>query len=356
MSLKIIQVIPYFGMGGAETMCENLVYELKKLGHEVIVVSLYKKETVITERLKAASTNVRFLDKKSGFDFSMFGKLRELFRLEKPDVIHTHLYVTKYVFPVAAKLKIRVVHTIHSVADHEAKNISKLLNKHYYKRLKAIPVALSESVRETIVKAYNLPPERIPVIYNGIDLGRCLPKTDYSVDGKFKILHVGSFLPVKNHKGLIGAFEIFHRKFPESELYLVGDGEERAETERLAGEKNLSECVFFKGIQPNVFGLLHDADVFTLVSLKEGIPMSVAEAMGTGLPIVATAVGGIPDMLDENSAQLVEVNETAIAEAFGRYYSDCALREKHGKNALGRSVVFSAKTMAENYCEIYRGM
>lgn len=351
--MKIVQVIPFFGMGGAETMCETLVYELKKLGHEVIVVSLYSKETVITQRLKAAAVDVRFLDKKSGFDFSMYKKLKVLFGQEKPDVIHTHLHITKYVFPVATKLGIRVVHTIHSVADHEAKNISKLLNKHYYKRSKAVPVALSESVRETIIEAYKLPEEKIPVIYNGIDLDKCIPKTDYITDGKFKIVHVGSFLPVKNHKGLIGAFEIFHRKFPDSELYLIGDGIERAEIEQLVKQKNLSECVFFEGIQPNVFGILNSMDVFTLTSVKEGIPMSIAEAMGTGLPIVATAVGGVPDMLDENSAQLVGVNDSAIAEAFEKYYSDYELRKKHGENALKLSEKFSAKTMACKYLEIY---
>lgn len=354
--MKIVQVIPFFGMGGAETMCETLVYELKKLGHEVVVVSLYSKETVITQRLKAAAVDVRFLDKKSGFDFSMYKKLKALFRQEKPDVIHTHLHITKYVFPVAAKLGIRVVHTIHSVADHEAKNISKLLNKHYYKRSKAVPVALSESVRETIIRAYKFPKEKIPVIYNGIDLGKCEPKTDYLTEGKFKIVHVGSFLPVKNHRGLINAFEIFHRKFLDSELYLVGDGAERSEIEQLVKQKNLNDCVFFEGIQPSVFRILHNMDVFTLTSLKEGVPMSIAEAMGTGLPIVATAVGGVSDMLDENSAQLVAVNESEIAEAFGKYFSDYELRKKHGENALKLSERFSAKIMAKNYCDIYRGV
>ena len=144
--MKIIQVIPFLGMGGAETMCENLVYELKKLGHEVIVVSLYNKETVITQRLKEASVDVRFLDKKNAFDFSMFKKLKKLFKQEKPDVIHTHLYVTKYVFPVACKLKIKVVHTIHNEARKEATKFWRTFNKYYYKKSLVIPVALSKSI------------------------------------------------------------------------------------------------------------------------------------------------------------------------------------------------------------------
>ena len=66
--MKIIQVIPFLGMGGAEIMCETLVYELKKLGHEVTVISLYSKKTPITERMENAGIDIRYLDKKLGFD------------------------------------------------------------------------------------------------------------------------------------------------------------------------------------------------------------------------------------------------------------------------------------------------
>ena len=352
--MKIIQVIPFLGMGGAETMCENLVYELKKLGHEVIVVSLYNKETVITQRLKEASVDVRFLDKKDGFDFSMFKKLKKLFKQEKPDVIHTHLYVTKYVFPVASKLKIKVVHTIHSIATYEAGKITRIFNKHYFRRGKAVPVALSNNVKRTIIKEYKLNSDLIPIIYNGVDLDKCISKIDYEIKGNFKIIHVGSFMPVKNHKGLINAFEIFHEKNSNSELYLIGDGVLKCEIEQLVQEKKLGGSVFFEGIQGNVFGFLHKMDMFTLPSFKEGVPMSLEEAMGTGLPIVATAVGGVPDMLDENSAQLVSVNEEEIATAFEKYYLDYDLRKRHGENALKMSQRFSAETMAKLYCNIYR--
>ena len=353
--MKIIQVIPFLGMGGAETMCENLVYELKKLGHEVIVVSLYNKETVITQRLKEASIDVRFLDKKDGFDFSMFKKLKKLFKQEKPDVIHTHLYVTKYIFPVASMLKIKVVHTIHSVATYEAGKITRIFNKYYFKHGKVVPVALSNNVQKTIIKAYKLSSDRIPIIYNGVDVNKCIPKKEYEIKGNFKIIHVGSFTPVKNHRGLINAFAFFHQKISESELHLIGDGALKYEIEQFVEKKKLNNCVFFEGIQENVFNFLYKMDMFTLLSFKEGIPMSLAEAMGTGLPIVATAVGGVPDMLDENSAQLVSVNEEEIAAAFEKYYCDYDLRKRHGENALKMSQRLSAETMAKHYYDIYKG-
>lgn len=352
--MKIIQVMPFFGLGGAETMCENLVYELKKMGHQVIVVSLYNKQTPITERLEKMEIDIRYLNKKEGFDISLFNRLRKLFKQEKPDVIHTHIYTTKYVFPIAAQLKIRVVHTVHNLAEKENGKLGRKLNKFFFKHCHLIPVALSELIRDSIVKEYDIDEDRIPVIYNGIDLSKCQTKTDYSVDGNFRILHIGRFYEQKNHTGLLQAFKLFHEKHINTELWLIGDGEKRVEIENYVAKNNLTSCVRLLGLQSYVYGYLHDADMFTLPSNYEGIPMTIVEAMGSGMPIVATMVGGIPDMLDDESALLVPVDTKAIAEAFEKYYTNTELRERHGKNALVLSDKFSARTMAERYYSIYK--
>ena len=354
--MKIIQVMPHFGLGGAEIMCENLVYQLEKLGHEVIVVSLYNKETAITKRFAEAGVDLRFLDKKAGFDFSIYKKLRKLFEQEKPDVIHTHIHTTQYVFPIAKKMKIKVVHTVHSVAQNELPKKIRIFNKYFYKKNKATPVALSGNVNKTIQDVYKLKEESIPTVFNGIDLSKCRTKDDYSKKGNFKIVHVGSFQELKNHIGLIDAFEIFHQKNPQSELHIIGDGQRRCVIEELVREKNLQDHVIFYGFQSNVHEFLHEMDVFTLPSFYEGIPMSIIEAMGTALPIVATNVGGIPDMLtnDEN-AILTNVDSGEIADAFLKLSNDEALRERLGKNAYARSFVFSSEEMAKKYVEIYKG-
>ena len=79
-------------------MCENLIYELVNLGHQVVAISLYSFKTAITERLENSGINIVYLDKKPGFDFSMFWKIKKIIKDYTPDIIHTHLYVTKYVF------------------------------------------------------------------------------------------------------------------------------------------------------------------------------------------------------------------------------------------------------------------
>lgn len=353
--MKIVQIMPEFGLAGAEIMCENLTYELIKLGHDVIVVSMYDYHSAITERLEEAGIDVRYLKKKLGVDFSMIKKIEKILKESKADVVHTHRNCAQYAVPAAimAGIKCRV-HTVHSIAEKENGKLARKLNRFFFIHRQAVPVALSDLVRDTIVKEYGIKKEDIPVIYNGINLSECHLKTDYSVDGNFKILHIGRFSEEKNHIGLLKAFNIFYDKHPDSELWLIGEGKNKTEIEQYVKEDELVAAVKFLGQQSNVYGYLHDADIFTLPSLYEGIPMSLIEAMGTGLPIVATRVGGVPDMLDDESALLIPVDTEAIAEAFEKYYTNAELREKNGKAALSLAIKFSSETMAESYINAYK--
>lgn len=352
--MKIIHVIPYFGIGGAETMCETLVTTLASKGHDVIAISLYATRSEITERMEKAGIDVRYLDKKSGFDFSIRKKLKQIFNQEKPDVVHTHLYVGKYVFPVAKKCGVKkIVHTVHSVAQKELGRIDQIISKHYYKKHRVIPVALSETVRETIESVYSLAKSDIPVVFNGVNLTKCIKKDNYEKGETFSIVHVGRFQEVKNHEGLVEAFEKFHNKYANSELILIGYGVRQTAIEEMVKAKNLQESVKFLGKKAEVYEFLHNADLFCLPSHYEGIPMSIIEAMGTGLPIVATNVGGIPDMVDDSCAILTPVDSEEIANAIERYYLSDELRRSHGESAIKMVQRFSSVVMADNYLEVY---
>ncbi len=354
--MKIIQVIPEFGLAGAETMCENLTYELKKRGQDVIIISMYDYHSPITERMEKAGIDIRYLDKKPGFDISIIAKMKKIFRKENPDVIHTHLYAMKYAVLAAITEGVkRRVHTVHNIAQKESGGTARKLNKIFYKCFHVTPVALSELIRDSIILEYELKSEDIPVIFNGIDLSKCISKDNYDFDGKFKILHIGRFSEQKNHIGLMKAFRMFHEKYKNAELLLIGDGEKRQEIERYVNEHKLESHVRFLGLQENVYGFLHEADVFILPSNYEGVPMTLIEAMGTGLPIVATAVGGIPDMLiDEDSALLVNNSPQEISDALSRLFMDENLRTKCGIRARERSNMFSSVQMTNSYIEVFK--
>ena len=355
--MKIMQVIPYFCFGGAETMCENLTYALKNMGHSVVVVSLYGERTPISRRMEETGVDIRFLDKKLGLDVSMVGKLKKLMTQEKPDVVHTHLDVIKYAVAAAKLAGVpRCVHTVHNVADKEAEGrVQKRINGFYFSHGWSTPVALSPEVQKSIACLYGLPETKIPVIYNGIDLSRCREKRDYALQNPAILTHIGRFNEQKNHDGLLRAFSLIHQKYPHTRLNLLGDGELLAQTQALAKTLGISDSVDFLGSQSNVYPYLQKSDLFLLPSHYEGMPMTLIEAMGTGLPIVASKVGGVPDMLvGGESALLTDCAPESVAQAAEKLLEDETLRARLGQAAKAAGEKFSSAHMAESYVRVYR--
>lgn len=353
--MKIMQVIPAFRLAGAEVMCENLCIALKNAGESVIAVSLYSEKTAITDRLEKAGVHIEYLNKKPGFDASIIFKLVKLFKREKPDVVHTHIYASKYGLIAAVLAGIeKKVHTVHNVAQKEQGNLGKKVNSFMYKHFDVVPVALSQEVRKSISDVYGLCKDSVPTIFNGIDLSKCITKTNYKENKIFTILHIGRFMQVKNHEILIRAFATFVKKHPCSKLQLLGEGEMFDEMQNLAKMLDVADKVEFLGLQSNVYPFLHKADVFCLPSEYEGVPMTLIEAMGTGLPIIASKVGGIPDMLTNNEdALLIKPTSDELNEAMERLYQSDTLREEFGKKVKKKAIVFSSEEMAKRYERIY---
>lgn len=353
--MKIIQVMPEFGLAGAEIMCENLTYELISLGNEVIVVSLYDYHSAITKRMEDRGIRIEYLQKKSGLDLSVILKLKKMFSKEKPDVIHTHRYVMQYSIPAAILSGVKKrVHTVHNIAQKENTPLARKINKLFYKFANVIPVAISNEIKKTIIEEYKIMNDKIPVIINGIDLEKCILKDSYTLNNAIQILHIGRFSEQKNHVGLINAFAKYVKEYPNAVLNLIGDGEKRTQIESLVKSLQIEKNVVFRGLQDNVYEYLKNADIFVLPSLYEGVPMTLLEAMGSGLPIIATDVGGVSDILTNNEeALLIAVDDGAIENALFRFSEDEALREKCGKNARLRSEQYSSHSMARLYMEAY---
>lgn len=354
--IKVIQIIPTLELGGAEIMVENLSVALNHLNNDVKVISLYSKTTPISRRLENNRIPVFYLDKKIGFDWKIFTKLYKLLKTERPDVIHTHLYATTYVVPVAKLLKVKViVHTIHSIADKEVSLARQRIYDIYYKFLKVKPVAISSMIRESFQKVYKWSGENIPLINNGIDLNKCISKVHELDSSKhIKIIHIGSFKEAKNHLGLIDSFNIVHKKNANTILELIGNGQLEADVRKRVNELGLANYVVFLGVKEDVFSYLSESDIFVLPSLWEGMPISLIEAMGTALPIVATKVGGIPDMIEDRvNGLLVNIDVNEIAQAMLELADSYELRKQLGENAQKSSEQYSARNMTLKYLKLY---
>lgn len=353
--MKIVQLIPDFGVAGAETMCENLIYELDKLGHDVIVISLYDIHSTITNRLENNGINIVYLGKKSGLDLSTFKKLFKIINEIDPDIIHMHRYLMLYMLPVLAKRKYKSFHTVHNLAKKESNKLHRIANRFGYRYFSVVPVALTKKIQESIMNEYDLPEKSVPIIFNGINLDNCIIKNNYYIDDQPTIVHIGRFLKQKNHKRLLYAFSRLLEEKPKCILKLVGDGADKEKIVEIMKELGLESNVKFEGIVSNVYPILHNADIFILSSDYEGMPMTIIEAMGTALPIVSTNVGGISDMITNmKEGILTDCSIDSLSSALKLLINNRKLRERLGKNALIKSEMFSSISMAKYYEEIYR--
>ncbi len=353
--MKIIQIIPELGYGGAETMVEWLSVCLKEQGNSVILISLYDKKTEQANRLIKNGVQLIFLGKKKGLDFSIISKLARIIKREKPDVVHSHLYSLKYAAVAALLCNVKVVvHTTHNTAQKEMGEKDRFFNRMLYHHTRVVPVALSKEIQQSIIEEYALTTADVPIVFNGVQMSKVEPKTSYEIDDKFKIIHIGRFQEQKNHRCIIDAAKIL-KKYNAFEFYLFGEGTLLELTKGYAQEMGVSDCVHFMGTTDDVFAELKKSDAFILPSRWEGMPMTIIEAMCVGLPIVATGVGGVPDMIEnEKNGLLIDGTAKELAQSIYRLYSEIDLRRKLGLAALESAGLFTAEEMACNYFKLYQ--
>lgn len=279
-------------------------------------------------------------------------KLNALFKKYRPTVVHTHLGGIVYAFVLAMQYRTPVrIHTLHSLAEPEmgagpSRRVRLLAFK--YRIGSFVPVAIAEEVARTFESLYNYP--KPVVIPNGIPTEMFTPDVETrrrvrrSIGASpqaIVLIHVGRFAAVKNHEMLVRAFA----RLPSSEsapleLWLVGDGELRETIQQQVHALGVENRVRFLGVRSDVPDVLRAADVFVFPSRWEGNPLSVLEAMAAGLPVVATAVGGVPELVEDGVSGILVPNEDleGLTAAMLRMVQHPDLREQIGRAARCRAV------------------
>ena len=181
---------------------------------------------------------------------------------------------------------------------------------------------------------------------------KCCRKDSYELHSPIRIVHVGRFSEQKNHLCIIEALS----KLPKGRFRIDfwGEGELLQSVKESSVHYCLDDYVFFNGTTDDIYSKLSDSDIFVLPSKWEGIPMSMIEAMGTGLPIIASEVGGIPNMVSNGeNALLIIPNSESLKEAIECIAESKELRIRLGVNAIRDSIRFSSNQMAKEYIRIY---
>ncbi|MEM0338009.1 MAG: glycosyltransferase [Candidatus Caldarchaeum sp.] len=347
----VFQVINSLGTGGAESFVVNLLRYLDREHYQPVCVCLNGPKHTHHEAAVAAMGVPLYFIKSCNLPLAWLHNkmLNGLFRKYRPQIVHTHLSGIRYALPLAIQYRTPVrVHTLHNLA---AKEISERANRlvrllaFRYRIGGVVPVAIAEEVARTIEQLYGY--KNPPIIPNGIPVDDYAPNPDkrahwrqVELEGREAVViaHVGRFMEQKNHSLLLRSFAHVRSETPVY-LWLVGDGELRPAMEQLAQELGVADRVRFWGIRSDVADILNAADIFVLPSKWEGNPLSVMEAMATGLPVVATAVGGVPELVEEGVSGFLTPNEDADAftNALQRLVDNAELRRRMGEAALRRA-------------------
>lgn len=272
--------------------------------------------------------------------------LVRLMRRERPHIVHTHTAKAGQVGRLAAFLTgvPVIVHTFHGHVFRgyfgPLKTRFFILLERLAARLSDAILTVSERLREDLIAFRIAPPQRIHVVPLGLPLE---PFADLEgVRGALRrelgcwtdtplVGIIGRLVPIKNHDLFLEAARQVAQALPQARFLIVGDGERRAELEALAARLGLGEAVHFTGWRTDLPTLYADLDVVVISSRNEGTPVSLIEAMAAGVPVVSTAVGGVPDLLQEGRlGRLVPPDDaTALAEAIL-----AALREGRGERTM----------------------
>lgn len=358
---RILQVLPSFAIGGAERCVVQLMCALDRCRFEISAVSLYARQnTELEEILEKHGFPVTFLGKKPGPDLAMFHGVGRIIREFRPHVIHTHLHAFNYVIPaILGGIVQGAVHTVHSVAERERRRLVKWLPNILFSRAVA-PVAIAGEVQASIRRVFGVDSVLIP---NGIPVdmyrsGR-IPRAEWRKRAGFNagdvlFVCVGRLDPVKNHKMLIDAFAAACRDVAHAHLLLVGDGELQQQLKQQVEVLHLNGRVHFLGIQNDVPSILGASDIYAFASHHEGSPLSIMEALASGLPIVGTAVGGVPEMVPEGAGILTSPSDSdSLILAMKVVRGDNEQRARMRRAAAQSAARFDLMTMANAYGALY---
>lgn len=367
----VMHVVYRFDVGGLENGVVNLINCMPVQCFHHVVVALTHCVPSFCGRVQRPDVEFVSLVKPPGHGVKLYLRLYRLFREFRPAVVHTrNLAALEAVVPAcAAGVPVRV-HGEHGwdVSDPDGTCRRFQVMRRLYRPFVDRYVALSGHLEHYLVDAVGVPPPRVERICNGVDTarfhlaGEVRPRIEGCPFASDDVLigTVGRLQAVKDQLNLVRAFgRLVAAGVPgaaRARLVLVGEGPCRGQIEAEIAAAGIGERVWLAGERADVPDVMRGLDVFALPSLAEGISNTILEAMASGLPVVATKVGGNPELVEERStgALVPPADPVALADALAPYVADATLRREHGAAGRRRAETeFSLDAMVGRYAALY---
>lgn len=356
-------VVLSLDVGGLERVVATLAGAQHRAGARVIVYCLDRAGD-LAEPLPEAGIPVHVVGRGGrGFDASALLRLARRLRADGVGVVHCHNHGALVYGALAARMARgpRVVYTVHG-----AKTSGRRATRRFMRLGLVHEVVFVSAHARGIARAAGIPDDsRVHTVLNGIDVHALAAtaadaariRASFSIPAGAPVCGIVARLtPAKDHRTLLAAIELLRNARPDAHCVVVGDGELRDELRRERARRGLDDCVHFAGAQGEVAAYLAAMDVFVLSSVTEGLAMTLLEAMAAGRPIVATRVGGNPEVVEDGVTGLVVPprDPAALAGAIRALMDDPGRAAAMG--SAGRERVrekFSLEAMAGRYAAIY---
>ncbi len=355
---------------GAEAQACTMLTALHRRG-EVAVSAIVLNQGKLVERLRAAGIRVEVIDESRLRFRQIVAAARRIVHDHPVDILHSHRY-KENILAAMIKRRTRVralVQTVHGVQERMS-GLKSLkvraygqLNRFVSRRYFDLILPVSEEIRRQLETVY--PAGKLQMLHNAIDVaGVRTQKAAATVRRELGIADdaivfgsVGRLVAIKGFEVFMRVAQAVAARHPGVRFVLVGDGPERRSLEELRQSLGLNTTVVMTGFRDDILDLVNCFDVFLMTSWHEGIPVALLEAMALGKPTVATAVGGVGEVIEDgDSGLLAPAGEAArLAEACARLAGDRALRAQVGSAARTRvATAFSTTRQCQQLEEIYR--
>ena len=360
-SLNVLQVVLSLNPGGTERLVVEIVRRLR--GELPMAVCCLDEAGTWGEGLRREDVGVTALARRNGFQPQLGHAIARIASQHDAKVIHCHHY-SPFVYAAIARLwspDLRIIFTEHGRLSDAPPSAKRRAANRVLSHAPREVVTVSSDLKQHLV-AEGFPAGKVNVIHNGIDIG-VLPGGDLRArlrrelgiaDHEVVVGTVARLDPVKDLHTLIRAIGLQNPAQAPMTLLVIGDGDERASLE--AAARNIGAAsVRFLGHREDARDLLAACDLFANSSISEGISLTILEAMAAGLPVVATHVGGTPEIVDDTCGRLVPARDPqALVAALATLAGDPALRRTLGRDARARvEQHFTLNRMVREYRDAY---
>lgn len=368
--MHIVQLIDSLRIGGAEKLLVTLAAEVKTRPHvRFTIISLYHDQnTPIPAEIRAQGISVYSFSSKGMFNPHRIWQIAQLLHRERCDIIHTHLTYAHIIGVIVGRLiGVPVVASLHNTEPDPILSLTDDLR--YRMETWTLRYGVQQIVAVgTIVGQVNqgrLPADKIHIIPNAVAAMPTLPQDDriairqtLTCDPASPLLiSVGRLAPQKGYQDLLTAFAWVHEKYPSATLVIAGYGPLYSDLEGQIKALGLEKVVHLLGARNDVPHLLAASDIFVSASHWEGLPVALLEAMGAGLPIVATNVGDVPEVVIEGTGLVVPAQDPPrLAEAVISLLNDPIKMKSWGLAAKSHIIQnYSSKVWVDRLLTLYAG-